>query len=236
MYPYRYVASTKAILIETVLRGAWRDIIEVTTKKQHSTFSLHEAQASAGDSAGLVQYAWFWHGSTRSPGCTPVEGCGGGLLHGTSISQKQPVRDLLLNLKCSHQRAFNPVQGHQGKCKSVRGHHLHFRCLMYQILKSLCQPKLHSGKVDFQYVDGRKMKVRGLQQAHLLFECRVMLEEGFNQEVVQELRKRGHVVQPGVNGLQHTLFGKGQIIVRNPSDGVLWGGSDPRGDGQALGW
>jgi GMP synthase-like glutamine amidotransferase len=38
-----------------------------------------------------------------------------------------------------------------------------------------------------------------------------------------------------VQGYARSLFGRGQIIVRQP-DGVLWGGSDPRADGcaQAL--
>lgn len=30
-------------------------------------------------------------------------------------------------------------------------------------------------------------------------------------------------------------FGRGQIIRRH-KDGVLWGGSDPRADGQVIGW
>jgi gamma-glutamyltranspeptidase / glutathione hydrolase len=30
-------------------------------------------------------------------------------------------------------------------------------------------------------------------------------------------------------------FGRGQIIRRH-ADGVLWGGSDPRADGQVVGW
>ena len=34
--------------------------------------------------------------------------------------------------------------------------------------------------------------------------------------------------------LGRTLFGRGQIIARDER-GVLWGGSDPRGDGCALG-
>ena len=66
--------------------------------------------------------------------------------------------------------------------------------------------------------------------------CRIILEEGFSEESITELEKRGHVVKAGLKGFKHTLFGKGQVIKRNPADGVLWGGSDPRGDGQALGW
>jgi gamma-glutamyltranspeptidase/glutathione hydrolase len=48
------------------------------------------------------------------------------------------------------------------------------------------------------------------------------------------LAARGHEVErvDGVNG--RGLFGRGQIIARD-EHGVLWGGSDPRGDGCALG-
>jgi gamma-glutamyltranspeptidase/glutathione hydrolase len=45
----------------------------------------------------------------------------------------------------------------------------------------------------------------------------------------------GHDVVP-VAGNNRIMFGKGQIIYRNPKTGALTAGSDPRGDGQALGW
>ena len=38
-----------------------------------------------------------------------------------------------------------------------------------------------------------------------------------------------------VEGLKRTVFGRGQVIARD-ENGVLWGGSDPRGDGCALGY
>jgi gamma-glutamyltranspeptidase/glutathione hydrolase len=43
----------------------------------------------------------------------------------------------------------------------------------------------------------------------------------------------GHPVST-VAGMQRILFGRGQIIYRDPSSGVLWGGSDPRADGCAM--
>lgn len=39
-----------------------------------------------------------------------------------------------------------------------------------------------------------------------------------------------------MSGHERALFGKGQIIMRNPETGVLWAGSDPRGDGCAVGY
>ena len=63
----------------------------------------------------------------------------------------------------------------------------------------------------------------------------VSLEAGVPPQVVTELERRGHVVNPEVSGYARALFGRGQIIRREP-DGVLWGGSDPRADGCAIGY
>ena len=35
--------------------------------------------------------------------------------------------------------------------------------------------------------------------------------------------------------MNRALFGRGQIILRDPATGVLCGGSDPRADGCAMG-
>jgi gamma-glutamyltranspeptidase / glutathione hydrolase len=63
----------------------------------------------------------------------------------------------------------------------------------------------------------------------------VNLEAGFPVEVVEGLRQRGHPLQTPVAGFERALLGRGQIIRREPN-GVLWGGSDPRADGCAIGW
>ena len=62
----------------------------------------------------------------------------------------------------------------------------------------------------------------------------VALEAGTPLQTAAELAALGHVTHT-VQGYARSLFGRGQIIVRQP-DGVLWGGSDPRADGcaQAL--
>lgn len=44
------------------------------------------------------------------------------------------------------------------------------------------------------------------------------------------------MIEEGVGGHSRAVFGRGQIIKRNPKTGVLWGGSEPRADGQVLGW
>jgi gamma-glutamyltranspeptidase/glutathione hydrolase len=61
----------------------------------------------------------------------------------------------------------------------------------------------------------------------------VALEEGVPREIVEGLAARGHRVRL-VTGWERSLFGRGQIIVREP-DGTLVGGSDGRADGVALG-
>lgn len=61
----------------------------------------------------------------------------------------------------------------------------------------------------------------------------VALEEGIPIETVAELNRMGHPVKV-VSGMERAVFGRGQIIMREPETGVLWGGSDPRADGCAI--
>jgi gamma-glutamyltranspeptidase/glutathione hydrolase len=62
---------------------------------------------------------------------------------------------------------------------------------------------------------------------------RVAVEAGFGADMAGRLKAMGHDAYE-VTGLARSLFGRGQIIRREP-DGVLWGGSDPRADGCAMG-
>ena len=63
----------------------------------------------------------------------------------------------------------------------------------------------------------------------------VKLEEDVPDEVVTELRRRGHRVQLAA-GYERTSFGGGQVIARDAETGVLTAGSEPRKDGAAVGW
>jgi gamma-glutamyltranspeptidase/glutathione hydrolase len=63
----------------------------------------------------------------------------------------------------------------------------------------------------------------------------VMLEEDVPDEVVKELKRRGHKVQL-VAGYERSGMGGGQVIARDPETGVLTAGSEPRKDGAAVGW
>ena len=62
---------------------------------------------------------------------------------------------------------------------------------------------------------------------------RVALEKGIPLETMARLAEMGHPVYP-VTGYARALFGRGQIILRDPSTGVLTAGSDPRADGCAM--
>jgi gamma-glutamyltranspeptidase/glutathione hydrolase len=61
----------------------------------------------------------------------------------------------------------------------------------------------------------------------------VSLEEGIPLQVMSALAHLGHPVTPE-SGLQRSIFGRGQVILRDPQTGVLCGGSDPRADGCVM--
>jgi len=62
---------------------------------------------------------------------------------------------------------------------------------------------------------------------------RVAIEEGMPKETLDALQTMGHPVYE-VSGYERALFGRGQVILRDPETGVLCGGSDPRADGCAM--
>ena len=62
---------------------------------------------------------------------------------------------------------------------------------------------------------------------------RVALEDGIPDPVIAALAGRGHSTAR-VTGWERAMFGRGQIILRDPATGVLTGGSDPRADGCAM--
>jgi gamma-glutamyltranspeptidase / glutathione hydrolase len=61
----------------------------------------------------------------------------------------------------------------------------------------------------------------------------VAIEDGMPQETVAGLQQLGHPTYP-VSGYERALFGRGQVILRDPESGVLCAGSDPRADGCAM--
>jgi gamma-glutamyltranspeptidase / glutathione hydrolase len=65
----------------------------------------------------------------------------------------------------------------------------------------------------------------------------VMMEEGLTQPVIDALVARGHErVLPGPGLTHRALMGGGQAIMIDPATGALFGASDSRKDGLALGY
>jgi gamma-glutamyltranspeptidase/glutathione hydrolase len=63
---------------------------------------------------------------------------------------------------------------------------------------------------------------------------RVEIETGVPLKTRQALAAMGHHIQP--RATFSPQFGSGDIIAVDPTTGVLWGGSDPRKDGCAVGF
>lgn len=61
----------------------------------------------------------------------------------------------------------------------------------------------------------------------------IQVEEGIPRKAIQQLAGMGHQVA-AVRGHDRVVFGRGQVILRDPATGVLWGGSDPRADGCVM--
>jgi gamma-glutamyltranspeptidase/glutathione hydrolase len=62
---------------------------------------------------------------------------------------------------------------------------------------------------------------------------RVAIEEGMSKETVAALQQMGHPLY-GVSGFGRSVFGRGQVILRDAETGALTAGSDPRADGCAM--
>jgi len=64
----------------------------------------------------------------------------------------------------------------------------------------------------------------------------VLMEKEVSPAVVRELVRRGHVIQNNVDSHARAIFGKAQIIRKDPNTGVYWAGSEGRADGCAMGF
>jgi gamma-glutamyltranspeptidase/glutathione hydrolase len=62
----------------------------------------------------------------------------------------------------------------------------------------------------------------------------VAIETGVPLKTRKALAAMGHTVRPETT--LGTGFGGGQVIAIDPETGVLWGGSEPRKDGCAVGF
>ena len=62
---------------------------------------------------------------------------------------------------------------------------------------------------------------------------KVAIEEGIPFKTISALAEMGHTLTP-VSGYARSIFGRGQVILRDPLSGILAAGSDPRADGCAM--
>ncbi|HKD90341.1 MAG TPA: gamma-glutamyltransferase [Terriglobales bacterium] len=65
---------------------------------------------------------------------------------------------------------------------------------------------------------------------------RVIMEEAMGADVISALQRRGHKRVPAPGGNTRSAMGGAQLIMIDPETGALAGASDPRKDGQAVGW
>jgi gamma-glutamyltranspeptidase/glutathione hydrolase len=108
----------------------------------------------------------------------------------------------------------------------------------YGVMGGFMQPQGHM-QVAVALVDDQLDPQTALDRPRFCIEpdalnSQVALELGISVETMAALAGMGHKVQP-TGGLSRQLFGRGAVIFRDPHSGVLWGGSDPRGDGCAMG-
>jgi gamma-glutamyltranspeptidase/glutathione hydrolase len=109
----------------------------------------------------------------------------------------------------------------------------------FGVMGGFMQPQGHTQVVVAVADDGREPQA-ALDRLRFCIESgtaggAVALEAGLPPALVAGLEKLGHPLHANVGGPARAVFGRGQMI-RRTADGVLWGGSDPRADGCALGF
>lgn len=109
----------------------------------------------------------------------------------------------------------------------------------YGVMGGFMQPQGHL-QVSLAMIDDGLNPQEALDRPRFCIEAghpesRIAIEDGIPEAVLSELAAMGHEVYP-VSGYERAIFGRGQIIRRDPDSGVLWGGSDPRADGCAFGY
>ncbi|MEM9955857.1 MAG: hypothetical protein AAF846_29930 [Chloroflexota bacterium] len=63
----------------------------------------------------------------------------------------------------------------------------------------------------------------------------ILIEEGYPMKTMAQLARMGHSIR-AISGRGRGVFGRGHIILRNNETGVLFGGAEPRSDGQVAGY
>ena len=110
--------------------------------------------------------------------------------------------------------------------------------LCYGVMGAFMQPQGHlqiiSNVVDYGMAPQPALNALRF----MISQDTVALEEGVSAEVVTALENRGHrtTVKSGYARGVTGGFGGAQMIKRDRDTGVLWGASEPRKDGCAVGW
>jgi gamma-glutamyltranspeptidase/glutathione hydrolase len=112
-----------------------------------------------------------------------------------------------------------------------------FAC--YGVMGGFMQPQGHV-QVLINLVDDRLDPQAALDRPRFCIDGArvggaVALEEGVPAETMDRLAAMGHRVE-GLSGHERATLGRGQVILRDRDSGVLCAGSDPRADGQAVGF
>jgi gamma-glutamyltranspeptidase / glutathione hydrolase len=94
----------------------------------------------------------------------------------------------------------------------------------FQVINAMCDDDLNPQEA----LDRPRWRLMGGVKDNVL-----ALEEGIPVAAMARLAELGHRVRP-VSGQGRAVFGSGQIIRRDAASGVLYGGSDPRKDGQVA--
>ena len=107
----------------------------------------------------------------------------------------------------------------------------------FGVMGGFMQPQGHmqviSNMVDFRMNPQQALDAPRFCIGDGMSNGRVNLEEGISVKTMSKLSQMGHNVIPTA-GFARTIFGRGQII--NRVDDVWEAGSDPRADGQAIGY
>ena len=107
----------------------------------------------------------------------------------------------------------------------------------YGVMGGFMQPQGHV-QVLSELVDAGLDPQAALDQLRFCIDVeetggRVAIEDGVPPETISSLEKMGHPVY-SVSGYERSLFGRGQVILRDSETGILSAGSDPRADGCAM--
>lgn len=125
--------------------------------------------------------------------------------------RKKPYHTIIPGFLTKNGRAVGPF-GVMGAYMQPQGH---VQVIMNTV-DFLLNPQAALDAPRWQWLEGKK----------------ILLEDRVPQEIVEELRRRGHEV--AVTG-DYTSFGRGEIIWRDDA-GVLAGATEPRADGTVAAW